>query len=136
MFPKGGDGKPRYKLFLSEKLEKGVLPNTWWDNMASNQEATIELKELFDGKVVFENPKPVELIKQIIKLGSSKGDIVLDFFAGSGTTGHAALDLSYSGDERKFILVQLPFDVDDNSEAKKIGFERISDLSAEIEKGG
>jgi adenine-specific DNA-methyltransferase len=131
VFPKGGDGKPRYKLFLSEKLEKGVLPNTWWDSMASNQEATIELKELFDGKVVFENPKPVDLIKQIIKLGSSKGDIVLDFFAGSGTTGHAALDLSYSGDERNFILVQLPFDVDDNSEAKKMGFERISDLSAE-----
>ena len=57
VFPKGGDGKPRYKLFLNEKLEKGVLPNTWWENVASNQDATIELKNLFEGKVVFDNPK-------------------------------------------------------------------------------
>lgn len=131
VFPKNGDGKPRYKLFLNEKLEKGTLPNTWWDSIASNQDATIELKALFEGRVVFENPKPVELIKQIIKLGSRKGDIVLDFFAGSGTTGHAALELSTIGEERKFILIQLPFDIEESSELKRMGFDKISQLAAE-----
>jgi len=131
VFPKGGDGKPRYKLFLNEKLEKGVLPNTWWENVASNQDATIELKNLFDGKVVFDNPKPIELIKLIIKLGSQPGDIVLDFFAGSATTGHSVFELMNEGSDRKFILVQLPFDIGENTEASKLGFSKISDLAAE-----
>lgn len=131
VFPKDGDGKPRYKLFLSDKLEKGVLPNTWWDNVASNQDATIELKNLFDGKAVFDNPKPVELIKLLIRLGSNSGDIVLDFFAGSATTGQAVFELNNEGLDRKFILIQLPFDIEENTEAKKLGFSKISDLAAE-----
>ena len=105
VFPKKGDGKPRYKLFLREKKEEGVIPNSWWDDIASNQEATRELKELFNGKLVFNNPKPVELIKQIINLVVDKDGIVLDFFAGSGTTGDAVLKLnSQDGGNRQFIL--------------------------------
>jgi len=90
-------------------MESGVIPNTWLDNLASNQEATRELKALFDGKVVLENPKPVGLIKFLLQLGSNKEDIVLDFFAGSATTAHAVLDLNKEdGGNRKFIMVQLP----------------------------
>jgi adenine-specific DNA-methyltransferase len=82
VFPKGGEGKPRYKLFLEEKKAQGVLANTWWDNLASNQEATREIKSLFDN-LVFDTPKPIGLIKFCQQLASDKHSIILDFFAGS-----------------------------------------------------
>ena len=85
VFPNSGNGKPRYKLFMSEKLEKGIVPNTWWDDVSSNQEATREIKALF-GKDIFSFPKAEKLIERILELGSNKGDLVLDFHLGSGTT--------------------------------------------------
>jgi len=104
-FPRKGDGKPRYKLFYNEKSEKGFIPNSWWDDSASNQEATIELKAFFNGQVVFSNPKPTDLVKKIIALATSKNGIVLDFMGGSGTTGHAGLELNKEdGGNRQFIL--------------------------------
>lgn len=105
VFPKSGDGKPRYKLFLNEKQEKGTIPNTWWDDVASNQEATRELKEFFKGELIFNNPKPVQLIKQVIKLASGSKGIILDFFAGTGTTGQAVLEINKEDKgKRQFIL--------------------------------
>ena len=105
VFPNRGNGKPRYKLFYSEKMEKGVIPNTWWDDAASNQEATIELKAIFGGDLIFNNPKPTGLIKKLIKLSTLKDGIILDFMAGSGTTGHAVLEVNKEdGGDRKFIL--------------------------------
>lgn len=107
VFPKGGDGKPRYKLFLNEKLKEGVITNTWWDNESSNQEATLDLKSIFSEKV-FDTPKPVKLIQKIISLISDKTSIILDSFAGSGTTAHAVLNLNkQDGGNRKFILVEM-----------------------------
>ncbi len=104
-FPDKGNGKPRYKLFLNEKMDSGVIPNTWWDDVASNQEATRELKNLFGGELVLDNPKPLGLIKQIIKLVIKSEGIVLDFFAGSGTTGHAVLEVNKENNWNiKFIL--------------------------------
>ena len=132
VFPKSGNGKPRYKLFLNEKMESGVIPNTWLDNLASNQEATRELKALFAGKVVLENPKPVGLINFLLQLGTNKEDIILDFFAGSATTAHAVLDLNKEdGGNRKFIMVQLPEICNKNSEAYKAGFKTIADIGKE-----
>jgi len=105
VFPSKGNGKPRYKLFYNEKIEKGVIPNTWWDDSASNQVATIELKAIFNGAVIFNNPKPTGLIKKIIRLSTPKDGIILDFMAGSGTTGHAVLELNKEdGGNRQFIL--------------------------------
>ena len=132
VFPKSGNGKPRYKLFLNEKIESGVIPNTWLDNLASNQEATRELKALFYGKVVLENPKPVGLIKFLLQLGTNKEDIILDFFAGSASTAHAVIDsnLEYKS-HRKFIMVQLPEICYENSEAYKAGFKTIADIGKE-----
>lgn len=105
VFPKKGDGKPRYKLFLKEKKESGVIANTWWEDISTNQEGTIELKDLFDGNVVFNNPKPVGLIKHILKLATKENSIVLDFMAGSGTTGHAVLEINKEDNgNRQFIL--------------------------------
>ncbi|MFA6428198.1 MAG: site-specific DNA-methyltransferase [Candidatus Buchananbacteria bacterium] len=105
VFPKKGDGKPRYKLFLKEKEGSGVIASTWWDDAATNQEATSELKALFGGELVFNNPKPVGLIKRIIALASDKNSTILDFMAGSGTTGHAVMELNKEdGGQRQFIL--------------------------------
>ena len=105
VFPRDGRGKPRYKLFLKEKVKKGTIPNSWWDELASNQQASIELKNLFNNSVVFNNPKPTELIKFICSLNGDKKSIVLDFMAGSGTTGHAVLALNKEDNgNRKFIL--------------------------------
>lgn len=132
VFPDSGNGKPRYKLFLKEKMEEGVIPNTWWDNLASNQEATAELKELFDSKNVFDNPKPVGLIKEVIRLGGGPKEIVLDFFAGSGTAAHATLDLNVEDlQNRKYILVQLQEQIEPESDAYKAGFKTISELCKE-----
>lgn len=105
VFPKAGNGKPRYKLFLKDKQEGGVIANTWWDDASTNQEATIELKGFFLGEAVFNNPKPVGLINQILKLATKKDSIILDFMAGSGTTGHAVLALNKEdGGNRRFVL--------------------------------
>ncbi len=107
IFPKGGDGKPRYKLFLYEKQKEGVLPNTWLDEISSNQDATREIKSIMS-ELVFDTPKPTELVEFCIKLSSDKDSIILDSFAGSGTTAHAVLNLNKSdGGHRKFILVEM-----------------------------
>jgi adenine-specific DNA-methyltransferase len=100
IFPKKGDGFPRKKYFKFERDEQGQAANNWWphDIFGSNQEGTDEIKELFDGKIIFENPKPTKLIKAIINIANTRdGDIVLDSFAGTGTTAHAVMDLNNNG---------------------------------------
>lgn len=105
VFPRGGAGKPRYKLFLSDKEDKGVIANSWWAELESNQEGASMLKDIMGGKDVFNNPKPVGLLKFILALGSLKNSIVLDFFAGSGTTLHAVMQLNAEdGGHRQCIL--------------------------------
>ena len=80
VFPKGGDGKPRYKLFLSEKKAEGQLANTWLNTLSSNQEATREIKELFSNKLIFDTPKPIGLLSFCMQLATKQDSIVLDFF--------------------------------------------------------
>ena len=94
-FGLGGDGIPRLKTFLSE-VQDGLRPNSLWlhHEVGHNQEGRQELKAMFDGKGYFDGPKPVRLITHILKLASGKDDIVLDFFAGSGTTAHAVMALN------------------------------------------
>lgn len=119
VFPKGGNGKPRYKLFLSEKITEGMLSNTWWDNESSNQEASIEIKEIFAEKI-FDTPKPIKLLTKILQLISDKSSIILDSFAGSGTTAHAVLNLNkQDGGNRKFILVEME-DYAENITAERV----------------
>lgn len=78
----------------------------------------------------FDYPKPVNLIKIFVEMATNEDSIILDFFAGSGTTGHAVLNKnSEDGGQRKFILVQLPEPVDEESEARKAGLPTISDIS-------
>ena len=132
VFPKGGEGKPRYKLFLYEKKEEGQLANTWLDNLASNQEATREIKSLFDDKLLFDTPKPIGLLEFCTQLSTQKDSIVLDFFSGSAATAHAVMQLNAEdGGHRKFIMVQLPEETDEKSEAYKAGYKNICEIGKE-----
>ena len=88
---------------------------------------------MFDDKGYFDGPKPKRLIKRLLTLSStSKDDLILDFFAGSGSTAHAALELNAEdGGTRTVISVQIPENTDDKSEANKAGFKKISDITIE-----
>lgn len=108
-----------------------VIGDTWKKINTSSGGAAV--KELF-GKNLFSNPKPVELVKQsmIIGLENTKTDIILDFFAGSGTTAQAVMELNKEdGGNRKFILVQLSEKTDEKSEAYKAGYKNIAEISKE-----
>ena len=106
-FGADGNGVPRRKTYLSEREGRGVW--TWWTNseVGYTQIATQELAAIL-GKAVFDYPKPIRLISRIIQMASSDGDIILDSFAGSGTTAHAVLNMNKAdGGHRKFILVEM-----------------------------
>ena len=97
-----------------------------------NTHASTEAKELFGRTDYFSNPKPVELIKHFILLASENDDIVLDFFSGSATTAHAVMQLNAEdGGNRKFIMVQLPEETDEKSEAYKAGYKNICEIGKE-----
>lgn len=104
------------------------------ENIFMNQVGTKELKDLLD-KELFDNPKPVEYIKSLIKYSTTKDDIILDFFAGSGTTAHAVMELNQDDEKngkignRKYILVQLPEATEKNSEAYKNECKKISNIT-------
>ncbi len=103
-FGKSGNGRPMLKKFISE-MENGLTANTWWNHeeAGSNKEASIDLKTMFDEKRdVFQTPKPEKLLQRIITLATNPGDLVLDSFAGSGTTGAVAHKMS-----RRWIMVEL-----------------------------
>jgi adenine-specific DNA-methyltransferase len=95
-----------------------------------------EFNKIFEVKSkLFQSPKSVELIKLLIKTSSSDGSLILDFFAGSGSTGQAVMELNEEdGGNRKFILVQLPELTDEKSEAYKAGYKKISDITIERNK--
>ena len=122
-------GMPYYKQFLSEY--QGSLPDTWWDKSGGyNQDATKELKALFDGLDVFNTPKPTALIKIFLTLATNPNDLILDFFAGSASVAHAVLDLNeQDSTARKFICIQMPEKFDEGSEAYNSGFHTIADFS-------
>lgn len=108
IFGKTGKSKPQYKRFKYEAEEKGTNPFTIWTDVDTATGATQELMQIFDGEKIFNTPKPTALLKRIIHLSTNKNDIVLDSFAGSGTTAHAVLELNKEdGGNRKFILVEM-----------------------------
>lgn len=130
----GADGKsvPRRKTYLSERQGKNLW--TWWPNseVGHTQEATQEIKLLFDEKTVFDFPKPVRLLARTLQLTSKNNDIVLDFFAGTSTLAHAVMQLNAEdGGHRHFIMVQLPEPCADDTEAAKAGYKNICEIGKE-----
>ncbi|MFZ3057270.1 MAG: site-specific DNA-methyltransferase [Smithella sp.] len=126
------NGKPEHYISPSET----TLANDVWFDIPPN--STSILKSLFNFKV-FDNPKPLELIKRAMEFFTLEDDIILDFFAGSCTTAHAVLALnkedastsSARAGNRKFICVQLPEKCDENSEAFKAGYKTIAEIGKE-----
>lgn len=107
---------------------------TFWsrNEIGDNQEATRELKELFENKDYFDYPKPKRLLSRLVEITTSSDDKVLDFFSGSATTAHAVMQLNAEDSgNRKFIMVQLPEEVEKESEAFKAGFDSIADIGRE-----
>ncbi len=131
-FGRDGNGVPRIKTYLYAK-ERGLTPETilFAKDVSTNEKAKNDLKDLFDGKAVFETPKPFELIISLLRI-SSKDGLILDFFAGSCSTAHAVMQLNAEdGGNRKFIMVQLPEVTDENSEARKAGYANICEIGKE-----
>ena len=133
-FGANGDGSPRKKTFLSE-VQSGLRPNTLLlqADVGHNQEGKQETKKLFDDIGVFDGPKPVRLLKTLAVIANLKDDdIVMDFFSGSATTAHAVMQLNAEdGGHRKFIMVQLPEETDEKSEAYKAGYKNICEIGKE-----
>ncbi|MBQ3627129.1 MAG: site-specific DNA-methyltransferase, partial [Synergistaceae bacterium] len=120
-FGEDGNNVPRIKRFLSE-VKQGITPMTIWKytDVGHSQDATKALKTIFDGQAVFSYPKPVDLIKRCLELYTDKNSIILDSFAGSGTTAHAVLNLNkLDNGKRKFILIELE-DYADNITAERV----------------
>ncbi len=133
-FGKDGRGRPKLKRFLSD-VKKGTPHSTlWdiWDDVPLNSCGSREMQKILGNLAIFDNPKPCLLIVELLKLGSSKGDIILDFFAGSCTTAHAVISLNQEdGGNRKFIMVQLPEPTGENSEASKAGYQTVAEIGKE-----
>ena len=109
-----------------------VYTSVWNGKDIKTDKGTLQIKELFDNKKILEFAKPLDLINKLLKQYADDDDIILDFFAGSGTTAHAVMDLNKEdGGNRQFILVQMPEQCDEKTEAFKAGYKTISDISKE-----
>lgn len=131
-FGVSGDNSPVPKLFLSE-VQDGVTPMTLWtfEEVGHGQEATREFRGLMK-QSVFTNPKPLRYMNRFLQIGSKKDSLILDFFSGSATTAHAVMQLNAEdGGHRKYIMVQLPEETAENSEARKAGYKNICEIGKE-----
>ena len=109
VFGRSGNARPQLKAFYEERKLFGQTRTSWWsgNEYGTTTEGTRTLMEIFDGMSPFEYPKPVSLVHHILQTATGPNDIVLDSFAGSGTTAHAVLALNKEdGGNRKFILVE------------------------------
>lgn len=119
-FGVNGNGIPRRKTYLEER--EGSVPWTWWSNkeVGHSQEAKKEIIDLLGSSTAFDTPKPVRLLKRIFEICTDENAIILDSFAGSGTTAHAVLELNKEdGGNRKFILVEME-DYADKTTAERV----------------
>lgn len=133
-FGETGGNMPRLKRFLCD-VQQGMTATTIWKytEVGHNQEGRQELKKLFDNKGYFDGPKPLRLISRILTIANlSANSIILDFFSGSATTAHAVMQLNAEdGGKRKYIMVQLPEETPEDSEARKAGYNTIPEIAKE-----
>jgi adenine-specific DNA-methyltransferase len=125
-----GSNVPRYKKYKTE-YEGKALRSIYFNDF-STQQGTDALRALFDNQSYVDYPKPIELLKHFINGVVQEEEIILDFFSGSATTAHAVMALNAEDDgSRKFIMVQLPEDCDESSEAFKAGYKNIAEIGKE-----
>ena len=132
IFGKGGNGRPQLKVFYSEVSYKGMVANTWFDAdiFGTSTEGKKELlKCLPESNVIFSTPKPTKFYRELMKLSTSKESIILDFFAGSGTTGHAVVQLNQEdGGNRKYILCTN----NENNICEEVTYKRLANIQEEL----
>jgi adenine-specific DNA-methyltransferase len=129
-FGQDGNNVPRTKRFLTE-VQNGIVPQTLllYKEVGSGQDGTNDLKNVFDGKQLFDFPKPVNLLKFLLRVSTDKNSTILDFFSGSATTAQSLFELNMEENaDRKIIQVQLPEILDEKSEGFKMGFKTICDI--------
>lgn len=132
-FGKDGDNIPCLKKFLTE-VKNGVTPTTFWhyDEVSHTDKAKKDLTKLMDNTIVFDYPKPIELVKKCLQIATNEESIVLDFFGGSSTTAHSVLQYNANENSKcKFIIVQLPENCAEKSEAYKAGYKNICEIGKE-----
>ena len=130
--------KEGYSLYKKQRPSLGKLPSkrgktTFYSPSYSMANSNAYIKRLFNGIKMFDYPKPIELIKDFVRLANTKeSDIILDFFSGSATSADATMQLNAEdGGNRQFIMVQIPEKVDEKSEAYKAGFRTIAEIGRE-----
>lgn len=135
VFGKTGEGRPQLKVFYAEKKDLGAVDNSWFsaDRVGTSTQGTKEQIKLFGGFAPFDTPKPLSLINKLLQLANLREDsLILDFFSGSATTAHAVMQLNAEdGGKRKYIMVQLPEETPENSEARKAGYNTICEIGKE-----
>ena len=129
------DSSPKRKLFYNERIANGdkKTPSSFLSDAGTTKTGTAEIMELFEGKKIFDYPKPTTLLTRLLRYGSpSQDSLILDFFSGSATTAHATMQLNATDcGKRKFIMVQLPETCADDSEAAKAGYKTICEIGKE-----
>ena len=109
-----------YQIVEKYREKSRMARSVWWDKDDNTEKGTLEVKNLF-GTKVFNFPKPMDMVRKMVEMGTDEGDLVLDSFAGSGTTGHAVMDINKEdGKNRNFILIEMGDEI-----AKKITAERV-----------
>lgn len=127
----GSSPVPSIKMFLTEA--RGLTPINFWEHTyaGNTDDGTRDVSSLFGSKV-FDNPKPVQLMKRILEHATTSDSIILDFFAGSGSMAHAVLEKNAEdGGTRRFIMVQIDEKTPGDSTANKVGFNTIAEVSKE-----
>lgn len=126
-----------YMIVEKYRESRAMARSVWWDKETNTEKGTLVVKELLEGKF-FDYPKPVEMISRFLEMATNlaQDDIILDFFAGSGTVAHSVMEINFKdGGTRQSISVQLPEELEENSEAYKAGYRTVADITrARIEK--
>lgn len=135
-FTRDGHGLPRKKYYQFEREEEGQCATNWWphEQFGNNQAGNDCVASLFDGvKNIFSNPKPIELMQAILKVGNVKsGDLVLDFFSGSASMAHAVMALNKQDEaQRRYVMVQIQQEISEKEPAYGLGFRLLNEIGEE-----
>jgi adenine-specific DNA-methyltransferase len=132
LIPKYSDTGDKWMIYVKDILSENlrIKPTTVWTFKDVNSErGTEQFIDLGFEKTIFAKPKPIGTIERLLKISTESNDIILDFFSGSSTTAHAVMHLNAEdGGNRKFIMVQLPEETEENSEANKAGYKNICEI--------